>query len=891
MIRKQLGHVAFLVGVLLITLLTSGQKAMAEDFAVTVIGDYLKVSPETTDGTVSGFLVEAEDGYKVGEITAVSVGENSLIAESDYTIEENKVNISATIDGDVTITATAVAKSSVATLKSLSYKLGSGAAVFVPGFTAGTNKYDLTALSFTKEETVTLEGVVTDASNATITTPVAATITTAEDGTQSATATITVTAEDETTTSTYTVNFAFLRAKITKITAPTVAPFGAIVVDAAAACKALNSLELKATIEAENTTTELPVVWTYDKAKNETEEYNPASGEKNKFTWTATVPTTMDVNGQTATGEVEVTNHTLKATTKLFALTYAYGDVSAASVTGFSDDKTQNAYTVAALPFGTKQVTVVATTEEGATVKVKGSTEPATTTVTVTLDLTQPTKVITFTITPEDGTSSTREVAVTFTLAKDKIAVITPPVAPVLTADESLDELVIAKLPKTLQVTTTSGVTDALALAWAIKDETTFTADAGATNVYTWTATLGEELDQNGQTLTGDLDVVNFIAAVTGDQTASPVTVDKIDADNKIGDGSSETTAKTVNIDGGVKSVTFDKVTVTSKVDIKGAAAKVVFKDATVKEIAVAVGATTIELSTGNTIEKITNLGTLTLKNAESKLRAAVALTNSGAVKAVVNNGTFTDETATITDVTGTGEVSISELPVGGSTEADKLELSIGTTGTTIEWQYLSNNGWSTATGTATNATYEATASGSYRCKVSVTNTTLYTKPVRVTVNASAPLPTFTVSLPAVTGATFNKDASTVVDEGADFSFTITLDKEYDQSVPVVKADGVAITAVNGVYTVKNIRKNTAIAVTGIVKNVATGIDGADNSTRIWSDGATLYISTDKAEIAYIINASGVAKQIRVAGDYSTQPGAGFYIVRVGDLTKKVIIK
>ena len=77
------------------------------------------------------------------------------------------------------------------------------------------------------------------------------------------------------------------------------------------------------------------------------------------------------------------------------------------------------------------------------------------------------------------------------------------------------------------------------------------------------------------------------------------------------------------------------------------------------------------------------------------------------------------------------------------------------------------------------------------------------------------------------------------------------------------------------------------------MKNTATGVEEIiDNAVRVWSEGSTLHITTPEAADAYIVNAAGSQiNKVRVAGDYSTQLRAGFYIVRIGTYTAKVIIR
>ena len=126
-------------------------------------------------------------------------------------------------------------------------------------------------------------------------------------------------------------------------------------------------------------------------------------------------------------------------------------------------------------------------------------------------------------------------------------------------------------------------------------------------------------------------------------------------------------------------------------------------------------------------------------------------------------------------------------------------------------------------------------------------------------------------------------------------SFKITLDKDYDQAKPVVTVDGKAITAdADGSYTIKNIQTDIKIVVSGIVKNTATGIeDTVEDAARAWTVGSTLYIHVPETSDVYVVSGTGaLQQQLRgVSGDYNMQLRAGFYIVRIGEVSQKVIIR
>ena len=346
-----------------------------------------------------------------------------------------------------------------------------------------------------------------------------------------------------------------------------------------------------------------------------------------------------------------------------------------------------------------------------------------------------------------------------------------------------------------------------------------------------------------------------------------------------------------------------------------------VLNNASVGEVTLAQSkTTTLVLKEGSTIDKISNEGELTLTNSEMFFTSVTPLsmpmsTRAATATEVINNGVFTDMTATIFAVTGEADLTITSLPASKSTTGNSATLAVAATSAkgevTYKWEKFTATGWEDANGTTESLKIDKTTNGTteYRCEVKSTNntkgatTTLYTPAVTVTFRtegtpsepSNPSTPTYTVSLDKVTGATFSKGETTTVDKGDNFSFKITLDKDYDQSKPVVTVDGKAITAdADGNYTIKNIQKDIKIIVSGIVKNTATGIEeNVADAARAWTVGSTLYIHVPETSDVYVISGTGaLQQQLRgVSGDYNMQLRAGFYIVRIGNVSQKVIIR
>lgn len=595
------------------------------------------------------------------------------------------------------------------------------------------------------------------------------------------------------------------------------------------------------------------------------------------------------------------------------------------------------------VPFNTTSVKVSVTpTDKGATVaptvelapgSVNDLPEEVVTPTTFEVPITEATTVFKFTITAEDGVTK-KNFSITFTVDDEKITEVTVPATyklPEVAADIEAVKLLLAKM-KGITIKT-NGNTD-LKLEWSYSaddnnddshTEGAFSAVGGATNVFTWTIQSALDVIDGGVKKTGKTTVTN-LSVITG--TEPTVEISAQTPVDKIGDGGTTTTEiETVTVSAASEQLTIDNATVSTALTLNESIGEIILNKATIKDITLATSKeTTLTLQSGNQIEKITNAGTLTLQNAEAApavatqsmaLGTRAALANNGAVGTVENNGVFTDKTATIVIVGGDADLSITSQPTSKSTTGSEVTLSVGATSVkgdlSYQWQMYSANSWSniSSNGTEKDLKIIKSANGTiqYRCEVKSTKkgdatktTTLYTQAASVQFYTSTPdepsnpsTPTYTVSLDKITGATFSKGEKTTVDAGDSFSFKITLDKDYDQSKPIVTVDGKAITAdADGSYTIKNIQTDIKIVVSGIVKNTATGIeDTVEDAARAWTVGSILYIHVPETSDVYVVSGTGaLQQQLRgVSGDYNMQLRAGFYIVRIGEVSQKVIIR
>lgn len=161
------------------------------------------------------------------------------------------------------------------------------------------------------------------------------------------------------------------------------------------------------------------------------------------------------------------------------------------------------------------------------------------------------------------------------------------------------------------------------------------------------------------------------------------------------------------------------------------------------------------------------------------------------------------------------------------------------------------------------------------------------------------PTPTvfYTVGIPSVEGATTDPVAGDYEIQAWDsFRFYLTLDKDYDQSEPIVTTDRgetLAPRTSDGAYIVKYVRSDVEIFIDGIVKNPDPVANAEiESGTKAWVSNHRLFIRTDKAENVFIYTFGGeLRKTFRSAGGEEQIPlSSGTYIIRIGEDDFKVIL-
>lgn len=157
----------------------------------------------------------------------------------------------------------------------------------------------------------------------------------------------------------------------------------------------------------------------------------------------------------------------------------------------------------------------------------------------------------------------------------------------------------------------------------------------------------------------------------------------------------------------------------------------------------------------------------------------------------------------------------------------------------------------------------------------------------------------YTVTLPAVEGAATDPVAGAYeVESWGSFRFYLSLDKEYDQSAPIVTTSrGETITprTSDGAYIIKYVRQPLDIFIDGIVKNPAPVANEKieANHPKVWKTGNELHIQAVTDEPGYIYTADGKLQTVchLIAGEVETvRLPDGIYFVRISKERFKIVL-
>lgn len=154
-----------------------------------------------------------------------------------------------------------------------------------------------------------------------------------------------------------------------------------------------------------------------------------------------------------------------------------------------------------------------------------------------------------------------------------------------------------------------------------------------------------------------------------------------------------------------------------------------------------------------------------------------------------------------------------------------------------------------------------------------------------------------TVTLPAVEGAVTDPIAGSYeVEAWSSFRFFLTLNEEYDQSVPVVTTDrGETIEPrrSDGAYILNYVRTPVTISIAGVQKNTDVANESITAGVKVWTDASALYIETDRVEEVRVISISGATTAVfkSPAGLNRVEVVQGVYVVKVGSAVYKVMVR
>ena len=129
------------------------------------------------------------------------------------------------------------------------------------------------------------------------------------------------------------------------------------------------------------------------------------------------------------------------------------------------------------------------------------------------------------------------------------------------------------------------------------------------------------------------------------------------------------------------------------------------------------------------------------------------------------------------------------------------------------------------------------------------------------------------------------------------FRFYLSLDKEYDQSAPIITTSrGETITprTSDGAYIIKYVRQPLDIFIDGIVKNPdpVANEELQTEGIRIYAANGYLHIQTSKPEKVYIFTPDGRLKTMLLVTDSGERIALakGVYFVKAGERGYKTVL-
>ena len=185
---------------------------------------------------------------------------------------------------------------------------------------------------------------------------------------------------------------------------------------------------------------------------------------------------------------------------------------------------------------------------------------------------------------------------------------------------------------------------------------------------------------------------------------------------------------------------------------------------------------------------------------------------------------------------------------------------------------------------------------GSSTTLLCTTTTVSYSEPIPTPIPDPDPVPTYTykVTLPSLEGAWIFTLDKTEVSKGDNFKFKINLMEGYTTENLQVKANGSELLPnASGWYTIASIKEDVVVTITGIVKVVPDGVTGVDrDATFVWTSKGQIHIHQTVEGTVMVGDFSGrVLRRLEgIVGDHTIPMPAGQYVVTVGAETFKVVL-
>ncbi|MDD4222723.1 MAG: hypothetical protein PHF83_06300, partial [Candidatus Methanomethylophilus sp.] len=173
-----------------------------------------------------------------------------------------------------------------------------------------------------------------------------------------------------------------------------------------------------------------------------------------------------------------------------------------------------------------------------------------------------------------------------------------------------------------------------------------------------------------------------------------------------------------------------------------------------------------------------------------------------------------------------------------------------------------------------------------------ITVTATFTRSA-IVVPVEPPVPNIvTIYLPSGSGYSIYDAPSVTVEYGASYSFEVTLERAYDQSIPTVTANDKTVTAAGSIYSLGSVTEDTYITVSDVYMNVYAVVGTIVNGTVTHSD-QQVYYDTPSSEMVFTAADGYVITGYVINQKYTAIPSDGistFTFLIVNSITENIEI-